>query len=319
MRKYLFSMLALAISFTQLASVQAGAISQLVFGTVNELEDDNFEVFFKTALGDVNTVEVGDRFLGTIRIQQFLAPPNSFPPTYVPGVNDPTITAIFALEAAAIENVAIGGPLPNRTNVYFKPLGTTDWDTAFGITGFNPDNANTIAQFYDDVSASDLSIANPLQSALGSFKGLNKVFEAGFKGSAVGFNGGLTDAGEFFVATGALGTDEIGVDLGSILNILNLNVIQSYGSVTLEPHNFLATDGVAQPRALGAGVSFNVAADLQGAGTIASTNNSGAFPINTDTDLYIRPVPEPSSLAIFAFGAIGAGVSSLRRRRRQLA
>lgn len=319
MRKYLFAAIAIALSLTQLATARAGAISELVIGPVNMLEDDNFERFFKGP-GNIaaNTIEVGDRFLGTIRIQGIEGPPETF--GYVPGGNDVTFTGVFAVEAAAIEHVNISGGLdPDRTNVYFKPLGTTDWDTAFGLTGINPDNPNTILQFWDDLTIAQAQATGSLQDAVSNFMGSNKVYEFGFEGAAADFNGGLTDAGEFFIATGDFGSQVIGVDLAGLRNIINMNVIEMYNdAVELRPHTYLAGDGVSQPRALEAGASFANAADFQAMGNIASTNASGPFPIRTDTDLYIQPVPEPSSLAIFAIGTMG-GAFVIRNRRRKAA
>lgn len=303
MKLFFMGMLAVGALVAQAGIAQAGALSELSAGQINELEDDNFESFFNQ-VGDDDVIDVGDRFLGTIAIQAINAPPGVFPSTYDPGATLPTFTGVFAIEAARIETV------DGRTNVFYKPLETTDWSGEFGLDLPDPTDPNTIGVFFDDVTRGELltSDDNTLQEAIDSFVGDNRVWEFGFEGAD--FADGVSDLGEFFVAAGAEGTDEVGASLLSITNLINLNLLEGIG-IPLVAHAYLGGT-IAELSAVDAGVTFTAAAQLQGIGGINAPTGL-AFDFKTDTDLYVQPVPEPSSLAIFALGALG--LARYRRRK----
>lgn len=310
MKRFLITVMSCAVLFAHAGVIKAGAVSELTRNEVNQLEDDNFESFFNE-VGSASTIDVGDRFLGVISIQALFAPPGVPPATYIPGLTNPTFTAVFALETARVVTTAA------NTFIYFKPV-TTDWSTAFGLD--LPDvNANTIAVFYDDVEQGDLRAATALglQASIDTYVGNNRVWEFGFNGADLD-DDGVTTLGEFFVAVGNVGINAIGTQLSSIANIINLGLVENFTSIPLLKHDFLKNDAVSQGAALLAGVSFDNDAELQGSGQITTASSAVVWDFKTDTDLYIFPIPEPSSMVLWGIGALGLGLAAARRRKQVL-
>lgn len=290
---------------------QAGAVEHLVGGEINELEDDNFELFIDN--DNDGSITVGDYFMGVITIQAFLAPPGIFPATYDPGAGDPTITGVFLLEAKAVVDQGAGSlDGVDNTVVYYGSVGATTWSALTGFTLPDPVNADTTLVLFDDVTPGSLTTAGSVQASIDSFTGANKVYEAGF---ADANNDGIGDAGEFWIAHGDAGTDAPGLNLASIRNIINLDLLGNFnGAPELLPHTYLSGDGAVQPKALDSGVTYASAQEIQAEGTISDTG-SGVWQFKTDTNAYIQPVPEPSSIVLMGLGMAGLGFAGYRRRR----
>ncbi len=326
MRRFILAFVAIGAFVAHAGMVQAGSIGNVTKGVVNELEDRDYETAFNLGPVDPNDpnspnfrIVPGSLFLGVIRIETFGSPPPFFDgDTYNPGDAQQTVTGVFAIRAVSINNFtdAVEG---DRTSVYFEPI-RGSWNTAFGLDYLpEPTNPNTMFIAYDDVTvgATDGGNAN-LETALTSFVGSNVVYEFGFEGNQSTVNDVTsTDAGEFWIAEGARGTDVVGFRLNTLTNVINLNaLVTSGGAPPLAPHDYLSTQAdLAQNPALRSGVSFANAADLQSRGTVdVFAPTVTGFPIRTNTQLYILPVPEPSSLIVFA-GV--AGLCAIGRRRRK--
>lgn len=295
-------------------TADAGATSHLVPGQVNQLEDDNFEVFIDKT-NSPTTLDPGDLILGVIRIQAIQSPPNTLPAAYTPGGADETITGVFLLEVASVVNQAGGSPDGvDNTIVFFKPVEDTDWSSLTGLNLPSPLDPNTMLIVYDDVIVNDLATGPTLQASIDSFVGSSVVYEFGFEGGD--FSDGVSDAGEFWAAHGALGTDTVGGQLGSIRNIINLNLLEHLGGPLLQDHTYLSTDAILEGFAVDAGVTFTAAAELQAEGTITNAGAGTPWQFATDTDAYVQAIiPEPSSFVLFGLGAIGLVGFGLRRRK----
>jgi hypothetical protein len=314
-RYFTIGLLALGLALVSATSAQAGAVSELVNNVVNELEDEDFEQFFPSAnhVAGGPFVE-GDRFLGVFEIQRINAPPPNL--AYDPGANDPTFTAVFALEVARVVENAASATLGSADFVYFRPIGTTDWNTAFGLpAGTIPiaSTTGTMIQVFDDVTSATTNAATgSLAGSIATFVGTNRAFEFGFTaGDADG--DGITDAGEFWIAHGGPTTSVPGNALSTIQNVINLNITGD-SAIVLLPHTFLDGSSFDTDRAEEAGADFGVAAQAQAQGGI-QPGGATDFGFGTDTNVYVVPVPEPASLTLFALGGLACGAVARRRRR----
>jgi hypothetical protein len=297
-------------------NVQAGAVSHFVGGIVNELEDDDFEIVIDNNQNGV--FDVGDLTLGVITIQAFNAPPGVFPSTYNPGATDATITGLFLTEVKAVVTQSGDSPFDSvdHTIIYQGAVGVTGWSALTGLTLPDPVDADTMFIAWDDVTSGALTTTGSLQASIDSFVGTNKVYEFGF---ADADDDGKGDAGEFWLAHGDAGIDVIGVSLTSIKNIMNLDLLGTFDSAPdLLEHAFLAGDAALQAVALDSGVSFASAQQLQSQGSISGLSG-GVWSFKTDTNSYVKPIPEPSSIVLMGIGIAGVGAMGYRRRSQKKA
>jgi hypothetical protein len=285
-----------------------GAVEKLFGGVVNEIEDQDYETL-ASGNGDF-VVEVGELVGGVIKFQLVRN-------TVTSATNDlqtspDTFTAIFLIEVAT--STGEGGLDGDTDTLTFIPAGQAAWDSVFGTggsidlgLGASPITiaTGTMINVYEGISFSsaDESTGGGVGASAATFvSGGTSLWEFGFTGA-----GGTAATGEFWstrgedadVASAVLTTDPV--------NRFSLNLTNNPSGIPLDVHNFLGTSGDA---------FFTTAVQLQGKGGFQSAAGTD-WPLSTDTNVYIVPVPEPASLIAWTMLlSIGSVVCLFRRRTR---
>jgi hypothetical protein len=292
---------ALSVGLLGLPSQASGTsiVSQLFPNSVNHLEDNDWEFLAKgsgASLGP-NIVEVGDFLVGMFQIQKLndTASAGTFTPTQG---SDTTFSAVFALRVASIDPHPIFGALLQ----VFTMAAPTDpeWVAladAYGLPSRT--SSGTLALIYEDSS-------NPfVDPAAGSKTAALATATDGAFLWEVGFTGALGEFWSAVVPTTDI-TAIIGHDLAAFANFgAGVNVTHSaLGAPTLGLHNFL---------------NFPTSHQIQLKGTFEPlTGNAGNnFQAQTDTDVYIRPVPAPATLLLLGAGLSALGSLGYLSRRRK--
>jgi hypothetical protein len=295
---------ALALALT--AEARAGvAVSSLVGGVVNHLEDQDFETVIQN---DGNTtIDAGDYLVGMFTISTLSAPPGNTPVNLQAGS---TFTGTFLIEVAV-------PPVPDgatgNSDFTFKPAPSSAW-TAAGID-LNPLNGTgTMIVVYED----NLGFPNvtqigglSLSAALDTAEDGTLLWEFGFTGAM-----GAPLASEYWSAYGP--NDVATLDNVNILDLvfengLNVTYYDPLAPI-LNPHNFrgVAT-GATQLQTTGTGEGFN---------PLDPFGNVNSMPAFTESDLYIQPsgIPEPGTMIMWScFVGLAVGGYSVKRLRRKAA
>ena len=141
---------------------------------------------------------------------------------------------------------------------------------------------------FDDADASILDFTDSIASFV---DGANLLYEFG-----------VTGADEFWTTVGMDAEFPGLVGANNPTNRIAVNVVEYWNGPELIPHNYL---GPIDSR-------FTGATQLQGKGDFAG-GPTGVWPLTTDTDIYIKPIPEPTTMILFGIGLLGiAGVSRKR-------
>lgn len=283
--KVIYSLAVAAVLLTP-SMLSASILDTLTGGVVNELEDNDWETGVLASPPDVNA---GDTLFGGFSIQGLRVPPFAAGITNYPDGNGNTFAGIF-LNKVLTESGG-GGAAAS----YTLGAGTAaDWEAAFP-TLFNATNTGLYDSLYGDPAAGTMIIVfehsplvpgtNPTPSAV------NMLWELGFTGA-----GGSATGGEFWTADTT--TDLIIAGLhGSVELAVNTTKLGNAPATFLQPHNFL---GAFDP-------SYTGLTDLQGKGTFDFTGTTvPGYPITSDTDFYILPVPEPHSAVVW--GVLGVAL-----------
>ena len=198
--------------------------------------------------------------------------------------NPPTITpepfsAVFVFE--------IAGFGPNGL-INYQPTAVANWNF-FGLSSSISD-PGTMAALYRDWDGS--VVPDPVGST-----SINDALATAADGTLLWEVGLTGQPGEFWTATFFQLPNQFFVLFGAALN-----VTAQWAGPELAPHDWLG---------------FGVETQIQLAGTADAKASGRWFDVGTDTDIFLKPVPEPTTGAVFlGLGAVAFGLSVLRRRRR---
>lgn len=302
----------------------------LVGDVVQFIDDQDYELLlrpdgsgsFITPTVDPNnpentTIQVGDLFTGVIKFQLTELAPSGDPSIILA---DDTFTALFLIEATSVSSN--GGPADGSINnswdtLTFGAASTDTWKDVFGAGGYfdissyidvddldgsgTDVSVGTTTLFFDGVAFADAdaSITTSLPDSIASFvDGANLLYEFGFTGA-----GGTAATNEFWETVGLDAEFPALVGTNNPTNRLALNVVEYWNGPELIPHNYLGSVG---------DTNFTGETQLQGKGDFAA-GPTGLWPLTTDTDIYIKPIPEPATVALFGLGLLC--ISAVSRKK----
>ena len=297
MRRIVIPTLCLAVlCLGAVPALSASALSHLYPGTVNALEDNDWESVLK---GDGDRfLEVGEYLVGMLEIQTFRDEWGT--DTYTPTWPEQTVVAVFALEVAKI--TAIGSNFLYEFGAMDKDL----WDTLTDSTNQNlgltdPVADGTVGIVFSDGSNPyvDQTVSDSEADSLATALDGDKLWEIGFTGNG---------SNEFWTTL----TNSMDINQLFLLQVrVSLNATHYYNpSIKLLNHSHL-WDGVADAINPAGTYAFT---NIHGYGGLSSINN-GVWDISTDTDFFLYPTPEPGSIALLGLGLVACGGMIYRRRK----
>ncbi|MBN2021339.1 MAG: PEP-CTERM sorting domain-containing protein [Pirellulales bacterium] len=259
--------------------------------TITQLEDNDWESFLD---GNANwVVEQGEYFYGMFDITDVRDASPQLQPDRQRQAN--MFAGVFVAEVKSVTPSAL---FTGGATVQLQPAPAAVW-TQLGLAA--PVSANTIAVVYSDPDGPQGMVdpnapgANPLARVIASLATATN----GTKIWEVGFAGGGADPTEFW--TGEVNNANM-LALQVLLYNASLNVTAlgpGAAGVTLLDHDFL--------------FGPNILSEVQLSGRMESLS-AGNFMIRTDTDFYLKAIPEPSTIGLLLAGlACLVGARRLRR------
>ena len=334
MRRIVIPTLVLAVLCLSVAEVQAGsALGLLQPYNINFLDDEDYEAFVGR---DGTAIDVSQGFpvpgqgsflLAMWSVQTIFYPPGS-------GAADPTTNTFTAISALKVKSVTGSDTntdsVDDRFTYVFTPLQTADWNLLITTKGLLPAGArpnsasegNTFVMTWDDGTKdnppdrwitpdADGDKEAPSSPALDSSDWAadfgtalgTPLWEFGFTGTS-----GAPQNGEFFATTVQLPGAGIDPSTVGVSYSAGLNVTYSHpavGTRILLPHDYNGYDWF----------SLGYLWQLQLNGCIDNANMFGDGFLKSDTNIYIKPTPEPGSIALLGLGLAAFGAAVYRRRR----
>lgn len=287
-----------------------------VFFTNDEVWVDMDNDGLSTANPGANTVTIGDVFWGTLKMNQISAPTNNVgqggAQIWGPGATPDEITGYFATQVVGITNggnTVVFAPLSNAA---LDPNGIlTAAEIADGVVikiyednsgGFGNYNATTQGSAVSTATDGSLLWTLSMYDNATAPSGINPTTTAN---SGYWFSNASTDP------WGLIGGNVLGDSFAGVNVITNNSGISKFGLVT-DPNVSLPT-----------GTNwnhfwFNSELIVNGAALAAGFSHGADQPMHlfsNDPGVYF-PIPEPTTLALFGLGIVGACGLVRRRRRR---
>lgn len=293
MRRVLIPLALLLVLGMGVQAYAASAISLLEPYKLNWLEDDDYESGILKSTG--TTLEEGDLLYGMVVINPFVETVTTGQQRLV-STNGATFTGIFCVEVDTKTEVGVGTGIYDFT---FTQASAADWLT---YTGYTLKSSNTMAVLFDDDDAPsyiDPNTGTTLGSLATAQDGIY-LWEFGFDDNSDGFWSAFA------------------------LTDVVANIATTRGALTFNAALDVTDDTGAGPALLPfslydytfASVFMGIYTDLQlTGGNILSGGVTSDFDVLTDSEIYLKPTPEPGTLALLGLGLLGLGGVVYRRRR----
>lgn len=302
-----FATVAPASALSYLQPYINNGLEDLDFEGFLEVQDDGSFVPFQSDTGALPIPGIGDVFIGMWQAQSmaFRSPVNPQPPGF--DTNGPVFSGFFALTPV--------GPPDQNLNIQFRPLTAAEyasisawmpaylvpdvtWDGTTGSVGtvFSDNTLGEANLFIDDDVDGDTTPSPADWTANFSTIDGTKLWEVGFGGLESLGNDGWTTKLNAPVPTG-------------IEWLADLSVTKYHAGPPL-----LYTDEYNHS---GMGSPFFPWTQISLEGKITSVFQVGDAYFSTDTDVWLKPTPEPGSLALLGFGLAALGGVVYRRRRQK--
>jgi len=296
MRRLIIPLALLLVLGLGVRAYAGSATSLLEPYALNMLEDDDYEsgiLKSVTSTDDATTLKVGDVLYGMLKVDPWVGTLDDTPAHNLIDqrfVTTNTFTGIFVVTVLSKTDDGAGG-----YDWTFGPAAAGDWSAATG-NGYAPDIASTLLIAFDDDDAP--SFINPLQ--------------------------GPTVANAMMTAADGIELWEFGftqqnVNLFWRANTVSddmLDLIGEPGLLTFQAALDVTQQG-AGPSLLWFDWPLGVYSQVQFEGR-NQRSGQGLFTIPTDSEIYLRPTPEPGTFALLGLGLAAFGAVTIRRRRNKV-
>jgi hypothetical protein len=284
--------LVLAVLCLSVTQVQASSATSLLFpDEVTKLEDDDWESMVD--MNQNNILDQGDFLFGMLVIQygQQAGTSNTKWPTY------DTFTGEFLMKVGSVTQVG------TQWKYVMVPATALEWAAINTATGYDlelPTASGSFGTIYSDKRPNLTSnwvdpFAATVTAALDTADTnvTTPIWDFGFAGKS----------DEHWTAVANQQNFDANLQVTTYASI---NVTYKYpGGVPLLFHNYLGSLGYTQ---------YTGPVQMQGYGVLEASS-PGVFMLKTDTDFYMKPTPEPGSLALLGLGLAACGIIIRRRRK----